>query len=114
MSQALVESHPKWNHDEFLCFLLLCAAMADMEFSNDEKKLILSSVDPSCLTKVKNEFDLLNDYERLNVISAYKEKFHNSSEQKAKLLVRIEELFEIDGTYTTTEHNLFMMLRKLL
>ena len=114
MSQALVESHPKWNHDEFLCFLLLYAAMADMQFSVGEKELILDKVNPSCLTLVKTEFDVLNDYERLNVIGSYKEKFHNTPEQKAELLVRIEEIFEIDGTYTTTEHNLFMMLRRLL
>ena len=114
MTKALVESHPKWNHDEFRCFLLLQAAMADMEFTEDEKQLILERIGPCALTEVKKEFDTLNDYERLNVISSYKEKFYNTAEKKAELLVRIEELFEVDGTYTTTEHNLFMMLRKLL
>ena len=114
MTQAIVESHPKWNHDEFRCFLLLQAAMADMEFSEDERQLILDRIGPCALKEVKDEFDSLNDYERLNVIGSYKEKFYHTPEQKAELLVRIEELFEIDGTYTTTEHNLFMMLRKLL
>jgi len=114
MPQAIVESHPKWSRDEFRCFLLLQAAMADMEFSGDEKQLILSRIGSCALTEVKKEFDMLNDYERINVIGSYKEKFYSTAEQKAELLVRIEELFEIDGTYTTTEHNLFMMLRKLL
>jgi len=114
MTKALVESHPKWNHDEFRCFLLLHAAMADMEFSQDEKQLILDRIGPCALAEVKEEFDVLNDYERLNVISSYKDKFYHTAEKKAELLVRIEELFEIDGTYTTTEHNLFLMLRKLL
>ena len=114
MTKALVESHPKWNHDQFRCFLLLQAAMADMKISGDEKQLILEKIGPCALTEVKDEFDTLNDYERLNVIGAYRDKFYDTPEKKAELLVRIEELFEIDGTYTTTEHNLFMMLRKLL
>ncbi len=114
MSHAILESHPKWNHDEFLCFLLLYAASADMNFSGKEKQLILDRINPSAFKGVKDEYDALNDYECLTVIGLYKDKYHKTAEQKAELLVRVEELFEIDGTYTTTEHNLFMMLRKLL
>ena len=114
MTQSLVDSHPKWNHDGFRCFLLLYAAMADMTITEDEKQLILERIGPTEMSEVKDEFDTLNDYERLNVIDAYRDQFFDNAEKKAELLVRIEELFEIDGTYTTSEHNLFMMLRKLL
>lgn len=108
------QKHPKWNRDEFRCFLLLYAAMADSNISPKEKDLITSKIDNQSHQAVREEFDALNDFEKLNVIASYKETYYPTAEDKAELLVRIEELFEIDGEYTRTEHNLFMMLRKLL
>jgi len=109
-----VEQHPKWNYNEFLAFILLYASAADMQFSEAERDLILQKIDSEHLACVQSEFDKNNDFERINIISSYRQKFYNSPEKKAELLVRIEEIFEVDGAYEQTEHNLFMMLRKLL
>ena len=109
-----VSTHPKWNHDQFLCFLLLYASMADMEMSDEECELIRQKVGTENMDEIKEELDSNNDYERLQIIQKYKDQFFPNAEKKAELLVRIEELFEADGTYDRTEHNLFMMLRKIL
>lgn len=112
--EGTVDQHPKWNYNEFLAFLLRYASDADMEFSTAEKELILTKIDTEHLKCVQEEFDKNNDFERINIISSYRERFYNDPEKKAELLVRIEEIFEVDGEYSQTEHNLFMMLRKLL
>ncbi len=112
--RGTVEQHPKWNHNEFLAFLLLYASAADMEFSTEERDLICQKIDRDHMECVKDEFDQNNDFERINIISSYKDQFFDTHEKKAELLVRIEEIFEVDGEYSQTEHNLFMMLRKLL
>lgn len=109
-----VNTHPKWNYNQFICFILLYASMADLEFSDEECKLILSKVDESSMEQIKAEMESNSDYERLQIIGKYREKYFATPEQKAEILVKIEELFESDGTYARTEHNLFMMLRKLL
>jgi hypothetical protein len=109
-----VKSHPKWNFNRFMCFLLMHAAEADLEFSEAECDMIKKRIDEAAMNEIREELEANNDYERLQIIQSYKDKYFPTPEKKAALLVRIEELFEIDGTYSQTEHNLFMMLRKIL
>ena len=109
-----LKTHPKWDHDEFLSFLLLYASRADMEYTADEQEYIKSKVHQGALEKVLSEFEACKDFECLQILESYRGEYFSTPEQKAELLVRIEELFESDGEYTTTENNLFMMLRKLL
>lgn len=109
-----VNTHPKWNHNQFLCFLLMHAAEADLEFTQEECDMITKKTGEHSIDEIKGELEVNNDYERIQIIQSYKEKFYPTAELKAELLVRIEELFESDGTYDQTEHNLFMMLRKIL
>lgn len=109
-----VKSHPKWNFNQFMCFLLMHAAEADLEFSQEECDMITNRIDKQSMQEIREELEANNDYERLQIIQSYKEQYFATPEKKATLLVRIEELFEIDGTYSQTEHNLFMMLRKIL
>lgn len=114
MSKDHLSSHPKWDHDQFLTFLLLYASMADMEYTEDEREYIRSKTKPDVMKAVQGEFDECKDYECLQIIEAYRNQFFSTPEDKAELLLRLEELFESDGKYTTTENSLFLMLRKIL
>jgi len=114
MAQDRVSNHPKWDHDHFLGFLLLYAARADMDYSDSEREYLESKINPDTLNEVQQEFDECRDYECIQIIEQYRDEYFKTPEQKAELLVRIEELFESDGHYTITENNLFLMLRKLL
>ena len=112
--QGTVKTHPKWTFQQFMCFLLMHAAEADLEFSKAECDMIMKRVGEHEMEEIHEELEANNDYERLQIIQTYKDRYYPTAEKKAELLVRIEELFEIDGTYSQTEHNLFMMLRKIL
>ena len=112
--RGTVDTHPKWNNNQFRCFLLLYASMADMEFSDEECALIMEKIGETSLDNIKEEFEANNDYERLQIIETYRDQYFDTAEKKSALLVSIEELFESDGNYAREEHNLFMMLRKIL
>ncbi len=67
-----ISEHPKWSRDEFLAFLLLFAAGADMKCTDEERAMIRSGIDDAHLSRVESEYDQLSDFERISVIKAYR------------------------------------------
>jgi hypothetical protein len=111
---SVSDTHPKWDRQHFLAFLLLCAANADMAYTDAERKFILDKVGATALEAIRREHDDCNDYEHIQLVQKYKDLYFKTDEDKQQLLKDIKDLFEVDGEYSQTEHNLFMMLRKLL
>lgn len=110
----LTSTHPKWNREQFIAFLLLYAANIDAEFVPQERAYIQSIIEPEALEVVEQEFRRMSDFELLQVIRAYEGSFYPSSEHKDVILQRVQELFRADGVMSQEESNLLMMLKKLL
>lgn len=108
------KTHPKWNYEEFISFLLLYAAHADMEYSEPEKQYILQRIDSDHYEKILNEYKELNDYEILNTIESYRGLYFPTSDRKEEILNRAKLLFEADGDYTEVEKNIYRLLHRIL
>lgn len=104
----------KFNSTEFKTFMLLYAAHADLEFTQDERNYILTKIDREGLAKVESIFDELSDYERLQTLIDYKGLYYPTPARKQELLDNMEELFGKDGDYSSLEKNLLLFLTKLL
>lgn len=109
-----ISNHPHWSKKEFLAFLLLYAADADMECTDDERAMIRSGIDKEHLQQVETEYQRLTDFERITVIKMYQPKYCQTAADKESLLKCVEELFEADGEFDILEHNVFLMLQKIL
>lgn len=109
-----ISNHPHWSKEEFLAFLLLYAADADMECTEDERAIIRSGIDKEHLKQVESEYLRLTDFERITVIKMYQPKYCKGADDKEHLLKCVEELFEADGEFDIMEHNVFRMLQKIL
>lgn len=107
-------THPKWNREQFIAFLLLYAANIDAEYSPEERDYIQSIIEPQALDIVDREFQSMSDFEHIQVIRAYEGSFYPSPEHKEAILNRVQELFRADGTFSQEESNLLMMLKKIL
>lgn len=104
----------KWNYSEFTCFLLIHASYADMEFSQDEKTLIMNKFGKAMFENIADQYDSMGEYERLNTIMQYKGVYYPTSDRKAELLSEIETLCNADGDYSRLEKTLIMFLNKML
>ena len=109
-----IGDHPKWNQSEFKAFLLLYAAMVDMEFAVEEKLYIINKANSESLATVQAEFEVLSDFERLNIIGIYQQEFFDTAPKREILFLELKELFESDGHYSNVEQNLMSMLKRLL
>lgn len=111
---SINNSSQQWSYDHFLCLLLLYASYADLEYTADEKQHILSYVNLETLKEVEATFDKLGDYEQLELIINLKNRFVQSSEDKAQVLHVLRNHFKSDGDYSKLESSLYQFLEKLI
>ncbi len=107
-------THPQFNDKEFLTFLLVHAANADLNLSEDEINYIKSTCGAENFNKVSLIYQSMTDYERIQEILSYKGIYYPTADRKAELLNDIQRLFASDGEYSHLEYNLNLFLKKLL
>ncbi len=103
-----------FNFEEFSTFLLLYAANADLEFTEDEREMIMSRVSKDTFEKVNQVFEEQSDFARLQTIIDYKGLHYPTVARREELMDMMRKLFEADGEYSTLEKNLMMFLDKLM
>ncbi len=104
----------QWNYDEFLAYLLIYASYADLEFSQQEKMIILQTVNEETFKELEQTYLSATDYERLKLILDHKGLYYPTLDQKKELLFKIKKLFEADGEFSRLEKSLSLFLEKLL
>lgn len=104
----------KLDHQEFLAYLFLYGASADLVINKDEVELILERVGKEKYEKALSLFESKSDYERLQFILSHKEVHFPTEEQKNKVLDQLKEIFYADKDFSTMEQNIFRILQKIL
>ncbi len=85
-----------------------------MKIKPEERELIIEKVDTATYNCVKKEFSKDNDFVQLEKIRHYCKNELNTSEAKEKLFRDIEEMFWVDGKYSSIEKNFFTGLKRII
>ena len=104
----------KLSHEEYLAFLLLYAAYADLEMNRDESERILDCIDRDVFIETRRNFLKLNDKQRLDVIMAQKSQYLGTQELVDDTLAEIKNLFMCDHKMLPIEHFYYNFLKKQL
>ncbi len=102
------------ERNEFLAFLFLYAAAADLVLTQSELELISEKVGMENLKKAKSIHETLSDYEQIQLIMAHKEEHYPNEEQKASLLEELRKIFLADNKFSVQEQNMMRSLNKLM
>jgi len=103
-----------WTKEEFQAYLLLYCASADMNISDEEKKIIKSKLCIEKFDAICKEFNNDNDFECIQKIIKTTERLNFNSMEKEELFKEIKELFFTDGDYSELERNLEIGLMRIL
>ncbi len=103
-----------WTYEDFMAYLMLYAASADLEINEEEKEMLFTKVSPEEYAHVHKIFEKKNDYERLQTIKSFKDSFYNTSPAQEKLLRDLKDMFLADEKYNSIENAIFMGLKKVL
>ncbi len=102
----------QWTKKEFLTYLLLYAAHADIFFKEEEKKYILEKVEQQIFDKTLAEFSEDNGYVRIQKIIIYHHL--NQYFSAESLLEECKELFLSDNHFHRLEQFTLSNMKRLL
>lgn len=108
------EEAARCQYHEFLAYLLLYAASADLEISQQEIDTIKAKIGEQYFDKAYEKFQEWTDYERLQFILACKPRFFDTPDKREKVLHEMRQVFESDNDYSYMEKNIMRSLEKLL
>ena len=103
-----------WTYNDYLAYLMIYAASADLNFHDSEIETIRKRVGDECYDKVMEVFGEGNDMTKIQVIMDFKEKFIPDDETKQKVLDDMQSVFNADEDYGQAEQSIFVAVRKLL
>lgn len=104
----------KLSHEEYLAFLLLYAAYADLEISRNEVELILDNIDKEVFVDMRRYFLSLNDKARLDIVLDQKDEYLTTQYQVDVTLEKIKELFKCDSKMLPIEYFYYNFLKRHL
>jgi len=103
-----------WSYNEFLAYLLLYAASADFEITEEEKEVLFSKVNEEEYKHIVKDFNAVNDWDRLQAIISFREQYYNDEAAREKLFKDLKEMFLADEKYTNLERCVFIGLSRIL
>lgn len=103
-----------WNYNDFLAFLMVYAAYADLRISDEEKEFIRQRVGKEGFEKMVNFYEELNDIDRINVLVDFKKRFCHSEEDLKTILADFASVLKEDHNIDAGEAAVFLGLRHLL
>jgi len=109
-----MESYKDWSYNDFLTFMLIYAASADLMIRDEEKEFINEKIGAGRLEALLEFFDANSDYENLQIIMSFKDKYYPTDEKKEQLLEDMKGVFMADNSSGILEENQLMMIRKVL
>jgi len=112
--KIMTDFKTNWTREEFKAYLMMHCANADYVETEDEKELILSKISRDTYKHIHKEFNLDNDYTRLQKIILAAERFDYTQEKADVLLQRMKKLFLEDHDMSIIEDNMFRGLKRLL
>jgi len=104
----------KLSHEEYLAFLLLYAAYADLEMNREEAQRILSCIDRDVFLCTHRYFLSLSEKDRMETVLAQKKEYLGTQHQVDITLGEIRNLFMCDHKMLSIEQFYYNFLKKQL
>ncbi|MDR1345541.1 MAG: hypothetical protein LBK03_02425 [Bacteroidales bacterium] len=103
-----------WTKEEFLTYVMLYAANADSHISAKEQKIIGTKAGEDIFEKMREQFETDSDYDSLQNIIAYKNKYLQSENDVADILREVKSIFFTDNVFSDYEQQVVFLIEKLL
>lgn len=106
--------NPEWDKEQFLAYLLLYAAYADLQLEEVEEEYIEEKVGKEEYADVKAEFTADSDKDRAYKIISYSQGEDFDKEYVQMIMNDMDDLFLADGEYTHWEKAIKRALMRLM
>ena len=111
-----MESVETWTYTDFLTYLLILGAQADLRVTDEEKEQIIHRVGKENYTRIRRIFDRQNDSQHIDTVSDLYKKYGSQLGGKENLVKEIRDIVIVgkEGKEHIMDRYLQMMLKKIL
>jgi hypothetical protein len=106
--------YKSWDFEKFVTFIMYHSAMADFNLAPEEKDIIIKRTGLDEFQELRAFHKQNSDYENIQVILYFKEKFLDDKEQLKPVYDSINKIFNADGEYSYFEKNMMRAFQLLL
>ena len=104
----------EFSYEDFIAYVLIYAAYADLEFSPEEKQLIQTKVNADHYDKLMQLYHQQSDMDHIETFTALCGKFCPQPEDKQKMLQDMVQVFHADHDFSSMEHNFLRAIKHLM
>ena len=111
-----METVETWTYTDFLTYLLILGAQADLRVTEEEKEQIIHKVGEENYVRIKRVFDRQNDSQHIDTVSDLYKKYETQIGGKENLVKEIRNIVIMgkDGKEHVMDRYMLMMLKKIL
>lgn len=110
-----MDSIDNWSYNEFLTFILIMGAKADLSLSEIEKEYIVQHVGEEDFKKVFRVYERQNDSQHIDTVSELYEKYESQIGGKENLLKELKSVIKADHhAEHAMDQYLMMMMKRIL
>lgn len=103
-----------FSYNDFLSLLFIYSASVDLDFSDEEKTVILEKVGENSYQKAHNWFAKAKDIEVTDVLYNLGHKFCSTEEQKKMAMDDINDIIHTNGRKSRVEEDMLLFINKLI
>lgn len=103
-----------WGYDDFIYFILIYAAFADMKISEEEENLIKFKTGDEKFHELKHMYENNTDFDNFMVLHEFKDQYIKNDVDLEKALTEIRNIFYADGEFSEGEKNVEIAVRTIL
>jgi hypothetical protein len=108
------EQTGNWGFDDFLLFILIYAAFADLKITDDEKGLIIAKYGEGRFNEMLSLFKNNTDFDNFMILHEFKDNFLEDNENLDKVMKSVQEIFYADGDFSVNEKNVEIAIKSIL
>jgi hypothetical protein len=103
-----------WTYADFKTLMLLYAANSDFRITAEENAIIEKETSGPRGKEIRALFDQNSDFENINLILSFRDRFFSSEADKQKLLDEVCALCNADQDYSSVERAVIAVLEKVM
>ena len=107
-----MEGTADWTYKDFLCYLLLMGAYADLGISEREREAIVEKVGEEHFVKIKRCYESQNDAQHIETVSELYKRFESEIGGKDNLVKALKEVIAADNRPEHVMDRYLMMMLK--
>ena len=107
------ENH-SWSYNEFIAFLLICAAEMNSSLSKEELSFIEKQTGVEDILKIKTVVDSVSDASAIDIIDEYRKKYLATPEKLQQAKNDLENLLNTPGLHSQLQKAAVHILEKFL